>query len=92
MKRIITRRSLKSYVAGDSRGFTLTGATLPDQLRATVEKFSESNAITEVAKQRSFTFGQLEAHTNALAANLISLGLEEGLSVSITFIAFIRVR
>ena len=78
MKRIITKRSLKSYVSGDPRGFKLTGTTVPEQLRATVDQFSESNAITEVAKGRSFTFAQLEAHTNAMAANLISLGLEQG--------------
>ena len=54
----------------------MTGKTIPAKLRETVDKHADRIATTEVAKGTSFTFCQLEEHTNAMAANLISLGLK----------------
>ena len=56
--------------------YRLTGTTIPAKLRETVDKNADRIAITEVAKGNSFTFSQLEQHTNAMAANLIGLGLK----------------
>ena len=71
MKRI-SFRGLKSYVSSNGSYEALTNTTIPEQFRLMVEKFPSKGAMTEVIKRKTFTFTELEDHTNNIAANLIS--------------------
>ena len=77
MKRI-SLRGIKSYVSSSGSYEALTNTTIPEQFRLMVEKFPSKAAMTEIIKRKTFTFTEVEEHTNNIAANLISLGLNKG--------------
>jgi len=75
--RNIIKRGLKSYVSG-THSVVLNGLTITEQQRVTTEKFPDNLAVSEIIKQKQFTFADMERDTNNVAANLISLGLNRG--------------
>ncbi|KFF60126.1 AMP-binding protein [Cryobacterium sp. MLB-32] len=71
-----------SYTDSESNQ-PLLESTIGDHFELTVARFSERDALIEVATGRQWTYGELNASVDALALGLLALGIERGDRVGI---------
>jgi fatty-acyl-CoA synthase len=76
----VTRVS--SYSSGASQA-PLIGRTIGDDLRATVARFGDREAMVDVPSGRRWTYAQLDADVDRVARGLLALGIEKGDRVGI---------
>ncbi|MEY2424200.1 MAG: fatty-acyl-CoA synthase [Acidimicrobiaceae bacterium] len=74
--------SALSYASGPSAA-PLLGRTIGDDLAVTVARFSERDAMVDVATGRRWTYRELDAQIDRVARGLIDLGVEKGDRVGI---------
>lgn len=71
-----------SYASGPSE-VPLIGVTIGAQLEATAARFGEREALVDVVGQQRWTYTELNADVDRLAAGLIDLGIDRGDRVGI---------
>src|SRR5579875_1032607 len=71
-----------SYSSGTS-AVPLLGQTIDANLRATVERFGDREALVDVPADRRFTYTEIDAEVDRLARALVARGIDKGERVGI---------
>ena len=77
----VASSSVSSYAGGTSTT-PLLGQTVDANLRATVARFGDREAVVDVAAGRRLTYTELDAEVDALARGLLARGVAAGSSRS----------
>ncbi|MGX9788024.1 AMP-binding protein [Mycobacterium sp. MMS18-G62] len=73
---------MKSYDAGPT-GTPILEQTIGENFERTVERNPDAEALVDVAADRRWTYGQLDADVDVVARGLMALGIEKGDRVGI---------
>jgi len=75
-------QSHPSYSSGTSSA-PLLGDTIGDNLRRTVERFAERDALVDMPSGRRWTYAELDAAVDEVARGLMAVGIDKGDRVGI---------